>query len=135
MASGIHCKQYDGLAIFRGGKCKAGIDPRVSFCDGSSFAMIKRIPWLKSNTDAPRCHLADFPTQEEVEAENAAFKAYVDDFLKFMPLARNAMIATKSDGGCMDCPKCGQGLRWSKARSNGHIHAKCDTEGCLSWME
>ena len=49
--------------------------------------------------------------------------------------ARAEMIATNSDGGCMDCPKCKQGLRWSKSRRNGHIHAACDTEGCLSWME
>ena len=136
MATGDHCKHYDGREITIGkGKCRVGIDPRVSYCAGKSLGMIRRIPCLKSNVDAPPCHLAEFPTREEVDAQNAAFSAYVDDFLKWMPIAREAMLATKSDGGCMDCPKCKQGLRWAKDRGNGHIHAKCDTEGCLSWME
>lgn len=135
MASGIHCKNYDGREILRGRKCRAGIDPRYSFCDGNDFGMMKKIPCLKTNVDVPPCHLAAFPTREEVEAENAALEARMDDFLRFMPAARKVMIATKSDGGCIDCPKCGQGLRWSKSRYNGHIHAHCDTEGCLSWME
>lgn len=133
--SPVHCKHYDGRAILFGKTCRAGINPRVSFCDGKSFGMIKRIPCLKTNTDAPRCHLAEFPTREEVAAADAAFEEQVNDFLQHMPVARAAMIATKSDGGCIDCPKCGKGLRWTKARCNGHIHAKCDTEGCLSWME
>jgi len=136
MASGLHCKHYDGREIVvNRGKCRVGIDPCYSFNGGNRVGMLGRLPCLKNNTDAPQCHLAEFPTPEEVEAENAAFAAYIDDFLKHMPNARAAMIATNSDGGCMDCPKCGNGLRWTKARCNGHIHARCDTEGCLSWME
>lgn len=136
MSSGLHCKHYDGREIIVGrGKCRAGIDPCYSFNDGNRVGMLTRIPCLKTNTDAPRCHLVEFPTAEEVEAENAAFAAYLDDFLKHMPAARQAMIATGDDCGTVDCPKCGKGLRWSKARCNDHIHAKCETEGCLSWME
>jgi hypothetical protein len=130
-----HCKHYDGRAAIHDKPCRAGVDARVSFCDGETFGMFNRIPCIKTNVDAPHCHLAEFPTPEEVAASDAAFEAHLTDFMKWMPLARAAMIATKSDGGCIDCPKCKQGLRWSRSRGNGHIHAKCDTEGCLSWME
>jgi hypothetical protein len=38
--------------------------------------------------------------------------------------------------GLMDCPICGTGkLHYSCANSNGHIHAKCDSGNCVSWME
>ena len=36
----------------------------------------------------------------------------------------------------MPCPICNSGsLHYSIAASNGHIHARCDTEKCISWME
>jgi len=38
--------------------------------------------------------------------------------------------------GNMKCPVCETGnLRYSRAAYNGHIHATCSTEGCVSWME
>ena len=132
----IHCKNYSGRDMFLGEcVCKAGINPVERFCNGDRTGWVAKVPCLRTNETTAQCDQCVYPTKEEAEADNAAFKAYVDDVLKHIPIARAAMVAAKSDGGCMDCPKCGQGLRWSKARCNGHIHAKCDTEGCLSWME
>jgi hypothetical protein len=38
--------------------------------------------------------------------------------------------------GKMDCPICKTGkLRYSRAAYNGHVHASCSTDGCVSWME
>ena len=38
--------------------------------------------------------------------------------------------------GEMDCPICKTGkLRYSRAAYNGHVHAKCSTNGCVAWME
>lgn len=37
--------------------------------------------------------------------------------------------------GEVKCPKCGGALRWSKAKSNGHVHGACKTPGCLRWMQ
>lgn len=38
--------------------------------------------------------------------------------------------------GVMDCPVCGTGkLQYSRAAYNGHVHARCSTAGCVSWME
>jgi hypothetical protein len=41
-----------------------------------------------------------------------------------------------SGRGVMDCPVCGTGkLHYSRAGYNGHVHARCETDGCVSWME
>jgi len=36
--------------------------------------------------------------------------------------------------GTVKCPKCGGNLHYFIA-GNGHVRGKCDTPGCLSWME
>lgn len=33
------------------------------------------------------------------------------------------------------CPICDGKLHLSQSSYNGHVHGKCETEGCLSWME
>jgi len=40
-------------------------------------------------------------------------------------------------GGVIDCPVCKAkgSLGFVRAGINGHIHAKCRTENCVSWME
>ncbi len=35
----------------------------------------------------------------------------------------------------IECPICKGRLHLSQAASNGHVHGKCETEGCVSWME
>lgn len=38
--------------------------------------------------------------------------------------------------GEMECPVCKTGkLRYSRAAYNGHVHARCSTDGCVAWME
>ena len=55
-------------------------------------------------------------------------------------LARNAIVQA-SEGkravrGAISCPVCSTGsLQYSIAGYNGHIHARCSTEGCVAWME
>jgi len=55
--------------------------------------------------------------------------------------ARLAIVAVtkgaRGVGGVIDCPACSakSSLHYSIARCNGHIHARCSTPGCVSWME
>lgn len=142
MSGGNHCKHYSGREIMLGNekKCKAGIDPVFSYCDGSYSGWIKRAPCFKDNVDAPHCPAAVFPTQEEVAAEYAAFEVYLENFMKYMPVARENIIVivqeTGKHSGMTKCPKCGGlGLRWTHSTVNGHIHAQCKTADCLGWME
>lgn len=37
--------------------------------------------------------------------------------------------------GVIDCPKCHGKLHYSISSYNGHIHGKCETQGCVSWVQ
>lgn len=51
-------------------------------------------------------------------------------------IARKAIIDTGLSSGALQCPVCNNGLlRFSVARSNGHVHASCTTRLCVSWIE
>jgi hypothetical protein len=46
-------------------------------------------------------------------------------------------IATlrKQQSGVMLCPMCGRELRFSIAKSNGHLAAHCKRQGCINIVE
>lgn len=77
------------------------------------------------------CDWKELRTAEEVEAEDREF----EDRMKFLAKARDAIVALKIPHGRTDCPRCGAGLWFRVSSYNGHVHAKCDTKDCLSWME
>lgn len=69
-----------------------------------------------------------------------------DQMLSMTVKAREAIVEfcggpwKRGDGGVagvIDCPCCGakDSLSFSRAGYNGHIHASCETEDCVSWME
>ena len=73
--------------------------------------------------------------QEWTAAERAAWKAWGDEHHKRMVVI---MTAIPRDGyqGEMPCPGCGCGVvRWSRARSNKHLHARCTTPNCFGIMQ
>lgn len=41
----------------------------------------------------------------------------------------------KSAAEVVECPACNGRLHLSIAAYNGHVHGKCETPGCVSWME
>lgn len=60
--------------------------------------------------------------------------------LERIGVIRKAIIAeherTGANAGTITCPACNAGtVSWSRARSNGHVHARCSTPDCAAWME
>ena len=56
--------------------------------------------------------------------------------------ARAAITDKEGDGkrrmataGEVDCPICEKGRLTYRIHTNGHIAARCTTEGCMAWME
>jgi hypothetical protein len=41
----------------------------------------------------------------------------------------------KGGRGQVICPRCGKSLHYSVASVNGHMWGRCETSGCVSWME
>lgn len=35
----------------------------------------------------------------------------------------------------VECPICKGRLHLSQSAYNGHCHGRCETDGCVSWME
>lgn len=138
MRETIFCKHY--RAMSEHDTCSAGVAydtfKGVKFDDRPCFMR------GKDRKICGGCDLQQFPTVEEVAAEDAVFAAR---FVKTIA-ARAAIVehlggdwkkGTPGTNGTIDCPCC-EGvatLRFSRAGYNGHIHAHCSTDGCVSWME
>ncbi len=133
----IFCNHYRAMSEHK--TCNAGVE--YATFQGVSF---ENRPCFCRNGKEPNsgCSLAQFPTAEELAAEDAEIEQRCQEIGK----ARQAIVAhlggpwkkgTPGAIGRIDCPVCDgkQSLRFSRAGYNGHIHAHCSTEGCVSWME
>ena len=129
--------------------CSAG----VNYADigGALDGRALRLPCLSPETFEKRrkelgYQLADCPqlrrvTREEAEKEVEEIIGRGDRTMKAMTKAhehakQNGLRKGNGGRGEMPCPICETGtLRYSVAGYNGHMHAQCNTEGCVSWME
>jgi hypothetical protein len=94
---------------------------------------------LDADTDV--CPLREYPTSEQVDAAEAEMNRRLDQLRVAMPACRADAKSKgfgKGHGGqsSIACPVCESGtLRYSVAGYNGHMHGRCTTEGCMSWMQ
>ena len=134
--STIFCKHHNSERDNK--TCAAGV-PYESF-RGMPFD--KRPCFSEDGNPRPGCDLVQLPTAQELAAEDAWLKEQDQKH----GTARQAIVAAcggpwkrgmASMRGVIDCPACGavKSLTYSRSGYNGHIHAKCATKGCVSWME
>lgn len=128
------CTHFNGI---QNESCKAGVR-YDSFSDrkpclGNSFPNDKR--------PIPECSLLRKTTREESEQREAEIDAAIERMTVAVPAAK---LDAKEKGlgrgnggrGSIPCPICKSGtLHYSVAGYNGHMHAKCTTDNCMSWME
>lgn len=126
----IWCKHYRGR--YHNDTCEAGV----------IYADLPVIPADQSPCFGPGrngCSLAEYPTAEEIAAEDRMFREAMERTKK----ARAAIVSHigpwkrgEGAGGSIPCPVCETGtLKYSRAGCNGHIHAACTTADCVRWME
>ena len=119
-------------------KCEAGIAYR-DFEPADCIGLFKVLPCIKDNVAPGPCSACSFPTEDEVQAELYEYKRHD----KGMRKARAAIVADagpynpgEGKSGRITCPVCSTGtLSYTRAGINGHVHARCSTPGCLSWVE
>lgn len=103
-----------------------------------AFGWMLRIP-CTGKTVAPvnECQHFQKPTTEQIAQEEADLQDRLARYEKVWPVvAKWRKEAPRGKQTVIDCPTgCGGKLHLMQARSNGHVHGKCDTEGCVSWME
>ena len=123
------CKHFSGV---QNDRCGAGI----AYADFPPGAL----PCLPRFRDrAPpvtTCEKREYPTPEEIAADAAETIAVLGrvDIAYGAIRAKHGKAVGLAD--TMPCPNlCGGTLRYSIARSNGHVHAACSTAGCCAWME
>ena len=139
----IHYRAPRGLGP--GGKgsdtCEAGVpfekwrvgDFKTNFANQPCFLDDKG----QSKPGAAHCEHLRRPTPEEIAAD----KAWLDARFEKMRVVFAAVApwrkkhAGKSFGEVIECPACKGRLHLSISSYNGHVHGRCETEHCVSWME
>lgn len=136
MRNTIFCKHY--RAMFNNETCKAG----VAFIVFTGLKFEDRPCFMRSGVKPCGCDKQEFPTPQEIAAEDAEF----EKLFQRTDTARKAIVkhlggpwkrGMKGSAGTIDCPICEakESLRFTRSGYNGHIHAACTTENCVSWME
>lgn len=147
------CKHYQSPMDHT--ECEVGIkyedvkvkhDPIPYTSRGIKYTATQSLPCFPSgdslNLTGQTCAKCVFPTAEELAAEAVADRKSMEETVK----ARQAIVAhlggpwkkgMPGRAGSIDCPVCEKPdhLAFSRAGYNGHIHAACKTDGCVSWME
>lgn len=59
----------------------------------------------------------------------------IDETTNFVCESIQNIKATKESKGKIECPKCKRNLLFTVSDYNGHIWGKCETDGCLPWMQ
>lgn len=130
------CRHFNGI---QNKTCLAGIAYRE--WDRETNLAMPCIPRHVNGRETWPCKRFEIMSQEEAEKE-------ADERIDSMNRGIKARHAAKDDAkekgfqkgqggrGSLKCPCCENGtLFYSVASYNGHMHGKCSTDGCVSWME
>lgn len=127
------CKHFNGL---RHDCCLAGVRYQDLVPDGKEPSARASMPCMdKYNPSGTTCEKREPHTREEAEARWRALNGSGERTMKAIRAIADHIKATGKYADIIDCPNCGNRLGYGKARSNGHVHARCDTPGCVSFMQ
>ena len=118
--------------------CGAGVDLNTAW-DGVKFD--ERPCFLdkqgNSKPNSRPCEHLRRPTPEEIAADEVWTKQQMDTLSTV--LLGIADWRQKHEGRSyaeiIECPACKGRLHLSIAAYNGHVHGRCETDGCVAWME
>jgi hypothetical protein len=121
------CKHFTGI---QNKVCKVGIS-----YDGfarPSFPCIKAF-----NEKGLVCSKYEEPTAEELKEWNDFIQGRMNMLIAAQTVVEpfRARNKGKSAKEVVECPCCKGKLHMTIAAYNGHVHGKCETDGCLAWME
>lgn len=118
-------KNTMGLALRRPCRAECIGGPRASASQLAEFA--------KRGT----CPKFELPTKEDLESDEREMQAAVNRMMKLTPMIR--LVKNEQRGknwqGIRECPICSGRLHMQHSAYNGHMRGKCETEGCVNWIE
>lgn len=132
------CNHYRGMHLKE--QCDAGV-AFASLPNAGTKLFHGSCPCFDKD-NAANCDKSEYPTAEEIAAED---KEIAERFFNIRK-AREAIIedcggpwkrGMSGSSGVIDCPVCEgiKTLQYSRAGYNGHVHARCETDDCVGWME
>jgi hypothetical protein len=113
--------------------CKAGVEYKRF---GTNFKERPCIDGHRLETNP--CPNWERPTVEAAEAANREMDAAVQRVFAGLEAAAKWRVKPKPKhdrSEVVECPVCKGRLHLSQAAYNGHVWGKCETKGCVSWME
>lgn len=120
-----HCRHYSYQRGWNGGpRCARGVD-----MDAAGAALPCMPPEYQRGAACPK-------REEWSAAEREAWKSFSTN-----SIARAGVIMAAipwdgaGDSGLIECPVCDGKVSWSRARSNGHLHASCSTPNCFAVIQ
>jgi hypothetical protein len=133
------CKHYRASYVYQ--TCLAGVNYRQAFGDGRGLNARLACLTLNDFTCKTPCEKREFPTAAEVaererqvqERHQLSSDAYA--LCSKDAIAHGFVRGGRGSIGKVECPQCHGVLQYTIAGSNGHISAKCQTKGCLCWMQ
>lgn len=89
----------------------------------------------RANGPVGKCDLYEEPTAEEIAADEAWINEAMERTGRAHKAIREHANGRRGFATTMACPICSGTLHYSVSGYNGHIHAKCETENCVCFME
>lgn len=139
------CKYFTGA--FQNEECDAGVNYR-GLVGGDQFGWLTRLPCCPNGSrhnaeQAAKCDKYTGVTAEEAEAYNHERDREIEQIIINIKVIRPRIVEKHGQGipsktivDSIDCPVCNAGtIKYSISSINGHIHAACNTNGCVRWME
>lgn len=123
------CLHFRGI---QNDPCSAGVSI-------SGFA--GKIPCIYVNELSTLCEKRTLPSREDavkmVQEDEASTAKHMQAFAAAQKDAKAKGLGQGSGGRSeMPCPmNCGGTLHYSVSSVNGHMHARCNSQGCVVWME
>ena len=133
------CIHYNGVA---GKTCKADVEYR-SVCASREQCvnLSNKVPCFSKNGLTDLCAKFRLPSQEEIEEYERSITIFLEQMIATRKAITDHIKEHRMGGrdveGKIPCPVCGDGTVFYSCAGayNGHIHATCNTDGCVSWIE
>lgn len=119
--------------------CEQGVNYE-QIAGGNRSGMWLRVPCLgllkRTVPAGAECDKRQLPTPEQIAEDKARQAESVRKHLLAMPTVNVwRQKPPKGKYEIIECPVCKGNLHLHQSVRNGHVHGKCDSVGCVNWIE
>jgi hypothetical protein len=129
------CIHFNGI---QNSQCNAGVKYTDLF--GNEPGWAAHMCCTSDDNPSATCDKLALLSKEDAEKKVEESEKRMNLLLKALGVAKEhakslGLKTGKGGAGRVKCPGCDGVIHYSVASVNGHMHARCSTVGCVSWME